>query len=150
MSEAALHVDFVPERKLDALRDILAVVDDAKASSGGGPEWFDIKLAVEEACTNIMEHGYGAAPGPIELALRADDQQIVVSIRDVAVPFAPGEAPPPDLLSEVEDRQPGGLGWHLIQQLMDGIEYESDVESGNHLTLIKRRNRPEGNDGSHV
>jgi anti-sigma regulatory factor (Ser/Thr protein kinase) len=150
VSEAALHVDFVPERKLDALRDILAAVDDAKASSGGGPEWFDIKLAIEEACTNIMEHGYGTEAGPIELALRADDDRIVVSIRDEAAPFSPGEAAPADLLSEVEDRQPGGLGWHLIQQLMDGIEYESAAGSGNHLTLIKRRNRPEGNDGSHV
>jgi serine/threonine-protein kinase RsbW len=133
-------VELMPHGSRDALREILAVVDRVKAEEGNGAEWFDVKLAVEEACTNIIEHGYGpTGGGPIELSLKADDERIVVAICDQARPFTPDEAPAPDLTSDWDVRSPGGLGWHLIKQLMDVLEYESSPQGGNRLTLIKRR-----------
>lgn len=132
-------VQSIPERKHDVLRQILDAVDRVTAVEGGGPEWFDVKVAVEEVCTNIIEHGYGAGGGPIDVLLRGDDDVIVVSIRDRAAPFRPDDAPPPDLTSDWTERTAGGLGWHLIRQLMDRLEYESSVTAGNELTLVKRR-----------
>lgn len=132
--------DVVPTRRLDALREVLETVDRA---STGGSDWLDVKLAVEEACTNLIDHGYGDDGGPIDLLIRADDTQIVVSIRDRARPFSPDDAPPPDLTSDWADREIGGLGWHLIKRLMDGLSYEPSAEAGNELTLVKRRTRAE-------
>lgn len=135
---ARASVEVVPARRLDALREILDTVDRAASE---GAEWFDVKLAVEEACTNLIDHGYGAKGGPIDLVIRADDSRIVVSIRDRAEPFSPDDAPPPDLTSEWTGREIGGLGWHLIKRLMDGLSYEPSLAAGNELTLVKRRTR---------
>ena len=146
-------VQLIPDRRRDALREILETVDRATEGAGGGPEWFDVKLAVEEVCTNIIEHGYGpGGGGPIELSLKADDQRIVVSISDRARPFSPDDAPAPDLTSDWTMREAGGVGWHLIKQLMDTLEYESSPVLGNRLTLVKRRHsRSEGVvDGNHI
>ena len=135
---ARASVEVVPSRRLDALREILDTVERA---ASGGPEWFDVKLAVEEACTNVIEHGYGEQGGPIDLVIRGDDDEIVVSIRDRAQPFSPDDAPPPDLTSDWADREIGGLGWHLIKRLMDRLAYEPSLATGNELTLVKRRTR---------
>ena len=135
---ARASVTVVPERRLDALREILETVDRA---SGDGAECFDVKLAVEEACTNLIDHGYGEAGGPIDLVIRADEEEIVVSIRDRARPFPPEDAPPPDLTSEWNEREIGGLGWHLIKRLMDRLTYEPSPAAGNELILAKRRTR---------
>src|SRR5690606_11022032 len=59
---------------------------------------FAIKLAVEEACVNVIQHGYPPdAAGPIVLSIRADSSRFVVTLADRAVPFLPEDAPPPDL-----------------------------------------------------
>ena len=94
---ARTSVEVDPAHRLDALRTILDTVD--RVSADGG-EWFAVKLAIEEACTNLIDHGYGEQGGPIDLVIRASDEAIVVSIRDRAQPFAPDDAPPPDLTSD--------------------------------------------------
>lgn len=101
----------------------------------------DLRLAVEEACTNLIEHAYppGAA-GPISLSLRAERECIIVEIRDRAPPFDPANVTPPDLEASLEDRPIGGLGWHLIRGVMDEVRYDSDA-AGNRLTLVKHRAR---------
>lgn len=99
---------------------------------------FAVQLAVEEAFTNIIQHGYAAAPGPIRCGLQVDADQIAVTIVDEAPPFSPLSAPPPDLESGWEARLEGGLGWHLVQQLMDEVRHEPAPGRGNILTLIKR------------
>jgi serine/threonine-protein kinase RsbW len=138
-------ISFVPEKKRDAIREILQTVDAAASNAGGGTDWFDVKLAVEEVCMNLVDHGYGPAGGPIDVRLLAGEEAIVVTIRDQATPFPPENAPTPDLTSGWEERPVGGLGWHLIRKLMDSIEYESSPADGNRLTLVKRRAVPREN-----
>lgn len=100
---------------------------------------FDLKLAVDEACSNLIVHGYeGHDPGPIAVAFALDDDEIVITITDRAPPFHPEEAPLPRLDVPADERRPGGLGWHLIKQIADRLEYESDAEKGNRLTIVKK------------
>ena len=98
---------------------------------------FDLKLAVDEACTNIIEHGYkGMDPGSIILSFRITPDRILVQITDFGHIFGPAEAPKPDVEAALEDREMGGLGLYLIYQTMDNIDYQSS-EDGNTLTFTK-------------
>jgi serine/threonine-protein kinase RsbW len=96
-----------------------------------------LKLAVDEACTNIIEHGYkGMDPGSIILSFRIESDRILVQLTDFGHVFEPAEAPKPDLEAALEDRPLGGMGLYLIYQMMDNIDYESS-EDGNTLTFTK-------------
>jgi serine/threonine-protein kinase RsbW len=98
---------------------------------------FDLKLAVDEACTNVIEHGHqGMDPGSIILSFRIEPDRILVSITDFGHIFEPGEAPRPDVEAALDDRPLGGLGLYLIYQTMDNIDYQSS-EEGNTLTFTK-------------
>jgi serine/threonine-protein kinase RsbW len=102
----------------------------------------DLVLAVDEACSNIIEHGYrSAADGTIQLLFEGDDGEARVTIRDHGAPFDPREALLADLDAPWQRRRIGGLGWHLIRQAVDEVRYDHDAE-GNRLTLVKR-GRPE-------
>ena len=97
----------------------------------------DLKLAVDEACTNVIVHGYkGMDPGSIILSFRIEPDRILVQITDFGHVFEPASAPKPDLEAALEDRAIGGFGLFLIYQTMDGIEYHSS-EEGNILTFTK-------------
>ena len=99
---------------------------------------YDLKLAVDEACTNIIAHGYaGMNPGSFILTLELDERQVVMTITDFGHAFEPSEAPMPDVAAGLEDQPTGGFGLFLIYQTMDEVRYETD-EDGNRLTLVKR------------
>lgn len=98
---------------------------------------FELKLAVDEACTNVIEHGYkGMDPGSIILSFRIEPDRILVQITDFGHVFEPASAPKPDVEAALEDRPLGGMGLYLIYQTMDNIDYESS-EEGNTLTFTK-------------
>jgi serine/threonine-protein kinase RsbW len=100
---------------------------------------FDLKLAVDEAVSNLVVHGYeGQEPGPIKVSFALDGDEIVITIADHAAPFYPEHAPEPLLDVPASERRPGGLGWHLIKQIADRLEYETSPETGNRLTMIKK------------
>jgi serine/threonine-protein kinase RsbW len=97
----------------------------------------DLKLAVDEACTNIITHGYkGMDPGSIILSFRIQPDRILVQITDFGHVFEPVQAPKPDVEAALEDQELGGLGLFLIYQTMDNIDYQSS-EDGNTLTFTK-------------
>lgn len=98
---------------------------------------FELQLAVDEACTNVIEHGYkGMDPGSIILSFRIEPRRILVQITDFGHAFEPTDADKPDVEATLEDRELGGLGLYLIYQTMDNIEYR-ESEEGNTLTFTK-------------
>jgi serine/threonine-protein kinase RsbW len=102
-----------------------------------GDTVLELKLAVDEACTNIIEHGYkGMDPGSIILAFRIQPDRILVQITDFGQVFEPVAGPKPDVEAALEDRELGGLGLYLIYETMDNIDYSSS-EDGNMLTFTK-------------
>ncbi len=97
----------------------------------------DLKLAVDEACTNVIEHGYeGMDPGSIILSFRIEPGRILVQITDFGHVFEPEATPMPDVEAALEDQELGGMGLYLIYQTMDNIDYQSS-EEGNILTFTK-------------
>jgi len=124
--------------ELDQLSDFREFIVDCCARHNVPRETvFELKLAVDEACTNIIEHGYkGMDPGSIILSFRIEPDRILVSITDFGHVFEPADAPKPDVTAPLENRQIGGLGLFLIYQTMDKIDYQS-AEDGNVLTFTK-------------
>lgn len=140
-----MKAEYQGEARLENLGRFRDFVERACLRAGAEPAaCFDLKLAVDEACTNIVLHGYeGREPGVIEIEFEQSAEAMKVTIIDHGRSFCPDMLPAPDVTSALDERQPGGLGWHLIRRVTDGIEYEADVERGNRLVLVKRLRRPE-------
>ncbi len=99
---------------------------------------YAVQVAVDEACTNVIEYAYGRQPGhPLTVECRKAGQECVVVIRDQGKPFDPSQVPQPDLCSPLWQRREGGLGLFLIQKLMDDVRFRFDALEGNELTLVK-------------
>jgi sigma-B regulation protein RsbU (phosphoserine phosphatase) len=96
----------------------------------------EVIIAVDEACQNIIRHGYGGDEGDIVIDVRRHDDALVIDLRDFGEPVDVEKVKPRDL----DDLRPGGLGTHLIREAMDGVEFLSppEGERGNILRLTKR------------
>lgn len=98
-----------------------------------------VEMAMDEACSNIIEHAYGGAQtGEIECTCQCDSETLTLTLRDHGRTFDIAAVPPPDLAASLEDRPVGGLGIYLMRALMDEVRYENMGASGNLLTLVKR------------
>src|SRR5512136_1396223 len=89
---------------------------------------FDLKLAVEEACTNVIEHAYAGRGGELTVCFDVCGPDVRVTVTDHGRPFKPGEVALPDLSLPLEERPVGGLGLFLMQQLMDDVKFEFSAD----------------------
>lgn len=122
----------------DTLRDAVGQVGDfAKRNGASAEAWEDVELAVEELLVNVIEHGYKGKGGDVELGLEASGDLLTLRIIDQALAFDPTQALEPDLDVPLEEREKGGMGIHLVKNLMDAIRYQRDGNR-NVLTLEKR------------
>lgn len=102
----------------------------------------DVKWAVDEAASNIIQHAYGGEnKGEIECSYSIDTDGLIVMIRDFGKPFNPKQVKNPDLKSDMCCRDEGGLGLHFMRSLMDSVEFTFNGHGGNLLTMIKRPHR---------
>ena len=117
---------------------VLAFIEAACMQSGVRPAlWFGLQLAVEEACTNVIEHAYACKGGQVVIIFAAHGRDVVVTLRDHGRPFAPDEVVAPDVSLPLTRRRIGGLGLHLMYQLMDEVTFDF-AEGSNTLVMVKR------------
>ena len=131
---------------LEALNDFREFIVEHCAGNAGVTEeiLYDIQLAVDEACTNIIMHGYaGMDPGSVILDLELDSDKIIISLTDFGHAFEPDSAPMPDVDAPIEERELGGFGLFFIRQSVDDVKYRTS-EDGNTMTLIKNLAQPPG------
>ena len=105
---------------------------------------YHCQLAIDEACTNIIEHGYGASGRDrvIQLICRVDSQNLTITILDNSSAFNPLERPDPDPAMPLEERTTtGGWGIYFIKRLMDGVSYTREGHV-NRLKMVKRLGVP--------
>ena len=97
-----------------------------------------IKLAVEEAVTNIIDYAYqNGSEGNISVTIEADESRIRFILTDSGAEFDPTGVSKADTTLTVEERPIGGLGVFLVRNLMDSINYER-VDGKNVLRMEKR------------
>ena len=95
----------------------------------------DVVLAVDEACQNIIRHAYSGESGEILVRIARKDADLVINLIDFAPEIDPASIRPRDL----DDVKPGGLGTHLIAEIMDRVEFvDAPPDCGNMLLMVKR------------
>ncbi|QJB55664.1 ATP-binding protein [Pseudodesulfovibrio sp. zrk46] len=100
---------------------------------------FHLTLVLDELVTNIIDYGYADFDEhPIDVTIGYDDPIITIRLVDDAEPFNILEAPEPELDKPLEerDRQIGGMGVHLVKNMVKHIDYQRK-DGKNILTLTK-------------
>ena len=97
-----------------------------------------IKLAVEEAVTNVIDYAYpNGTEGNISVTIEADESRVRFILSDSGAEFDPTGVSKADTTLTVDERPIGGLGVFLVRNLMDSINYER-VDGKNVLRMEKR------------
>jgi anti-sigma regulatory factor (Ser/Thr protein kinase) len=100
----------------------------------------ELQLAVEEAVVNVMDYAYPPdTVGMVTVATTSDGQSLEIVISDSGTPFDPTQQEKADISLSVEERQIGGLGIFLVNEIMDTVSYERK-DGKNVLTLTKQLN----------
>jgi Anti-sigma regulatory factor (Ser/Thr protein kinase) len=130
---------FSTKADIENLPQIAGWLEETLAGAGvGEKDQFEIGLAVDEACSNIILYGYADRSGTIDIESCIRDDELTVTIEDAGKPFNPLEVTPPVLDADIDHRKIGGLGVHLIRSVTDDLFYEYR-DGKNILTLVKVR-----------
>lgn len=135
MKSLTMRYDTAQVRDLNDIREFL---EQAVLTLGGSDDDAgDLVLAVNEAVTNVLLHGYDGQPGPVGVCVEVENDDLHVVLTDSAPHFDPTCVPPPDIFLPLEDRPLGGLGVHMMRQLTDALVYRA-LSDGNELVFVKR------------
>lgn len=86
---------------------------------------FTFELALEEVFLNVAMHGgHADRPAQVWLELAREDDKLWLSQSDDGPAFNPLAVPTPDLDAPLEARSVGGLGIHLVREMMAGVSYD--------------------------
>ncbi len=97
-----------------------------------------LNLALEEWVANVINYAYPQGiRGHVELTARVAEGVLTLVIKDHGTPFDPTQHDDVDIDAELDERQIGGLGIHLMKAIMDTIQYRRTADGYNELTLTK-------------
>ncbi|MCM2284485.1 MAG: ATP-binding protein [Desulfobacula sp.] len=118
------------------LKQIRAMTAKVAAAAGlAEKEAGSVILAVDEACSNIIKHCCKNDPTrSIDVTATLDRDSICLVLVDNGKPFDIDSIKPRD----IREIKPGGLGVHIIRQVMDVVEYSHTPEGLNQVKLIKK------------
>ncbi|MEB3198258.1 MAG: ATP-binding protein [Candidatus Sericytochromatia bacterium] len=119
-------------------RDFVAEI--AKAVPMTAREVYDLELVVDEAVTNVIEHGYaGRDDASVEIAVALDDGHFTILITHDGLAFDPASHPDVDLKAYITERRVGGLGLFLMKKLLDEVEYSTAADGRRQIRMMKKR-----------
>jgi len=96
-----------------------------------------ICVVFDELLNNIVSYAYSDEDDhKIEIRIELSGDGLVITIADDGVPFNPFQKEGPNIKLSIEEREVGGLGIHLVRQLMDKVSYQRKVDK-NVVTLVK-------------
>ena len=97
-------------------------------------------VVFDELLSNIISYAYeDENEHDIEIKMEFSGNRLTVIILDDGIPFNPLGIDTPDMKLSLEDREIGGLGIHLVRNLMDEVFYHRGIDK-NVITLIKYLN----------
>jgi len=122
------------ENNLSEVRDFIS--DVCLRAGFSKRETNNTKLAMDEACTNIIKHAYRDMAGTIRIDVEAEPGRVEINIFDRGKSFDWSDVKDPDLQQYVEIGKKGGLGIYLMNRLMDDLDYQAG-DHGNRLFMVK-------------
>ena len=127
-----LHNDI---QQIPQLADFVETIADEKGLDQSLA--MSLNLALEEAVTNVIEYAYPeGSDGLVDIEAILHENRLDFIITDSGKPFDPTKNPEVDIEAGIEDRPIGGLGIHLVRQIMDSVTYLRK-DGKNILTMIK-------------
>ena len=97
-----------------------------------------VNVALDELLANALSHGRaGRDPCSVTVEVKLDQERVTVILTDNGRPFDPFGQDAPDTTLSVEERPIGGLGIHLVEQLMDQVSYQRR-DGHNVVVLVKQ------------
>lgn len=133
-TEYALHIPSETQN-LELIREFVSGV--ASKVGFDSEEINKIELAVDEACTNVIEHAYKGKKGDIDIAIKVDYQKFTVIVTDRGDAFRFRDVEMPDMNEYLAELRVGGLGIYLMKTLMDEVEYHSEPGVKNEVRMVK-------------
>lgn len=104
----------------------------------GAQDVDDIRLAVDEAYTNIIKHAYqNDGDKSVDIELGYNSNTFWVSLFDTGNTFDPKNYSKPDVRQKMKEKKRGGVGVYLIRKLMDNVEYKTKG-SVNEIRMTKK------------
>ena len=135
--EASTNASLTLTNNINELERLEPFLEEFFQQNGLAPTLFPkINLALEEALANVIMYAYPeGTEGDVKLSMKVEDNAIRMEIRDKGVPFNPLQQQEADLDVPLEERKIGGLGIHLIKEIMDSVAYEYH-EGRNVLSMV--------------
>lgn len=126
------------KNELEQLTRLYAFLDRQTAAYGLEElQSMQIKLALEEAVTNVIQYAYpDKKDQDIRIDMSYENKRLTIVITDTGTDFNPLERQEPDLTLSLEERPIGGLGIYLVKQLMTEVTYSRSA-GRNILTMTK-------------
>ena len=139
VSDVTYSKSIVLDNDIQQVPLLTAFVDEVCETIGFDPAiTMQMNLAVEEAVVNVMNYAYPPSEhGTICIEAKANDNRLKFTIIDSGAPFDPTVKADVDTTLSAEERPIGGLGIHLVRQIMDSVNYER-MDNLNVLTLRKK------------
>ena len=94
-------------------------------------------IVFDELLNNVITYAFGdAVDHTIRVAVELNDNRLMITISDDGKPFNPFQTDPPDTALLIAERGVGGLGVHLVRNMMDEVSYNRRTDR-NVVTLVK-------------
>jgi serine/threonine-protein kinase RsbW len=112
------------KKEISSLSDIFAFIDERLAGTRvSSADHYTVHFVVEELFTNMVKYGTGSSLD-VSLDLEIQNARLTLQLIDHDVdPFDPNTAPAVDPMTPLTDRRIGGLGIHLVKQMVDDLRY---------------------------
>ena len=128
------------------LRYIRGIVADLARQVGfSESEVAKVEMAVDEACSNVLEHSYAPEKQwcwqhrepEIRLEVRTEAGRLIIEINDHGQGFDFSKYHPADIDQRIAEMATGGFGILIMRKFMDEVQYSSNDRTGNTLRLVK-------------
>jgi anti-sigma regulatory factor (Ser/Thr protein kinase) len=122
-----------------------SIVEDVSSRVGfSDADVAEIKLAIDEAVTNVIRHGYDGRGGqPIDLTIELVERDKGKGLQFIICDRGRQVDPETIVGRDLKDIRPGGLGTHILNTVMDEVEYGHRDPVGMRLRLVKMLNASE-------
>jgi len=126
-SIASLLLDVRVPRSLSALEGLIASVRSAlRPAKPHAVALENIEFGIEEIFTNMVKYNPQGSPN-VDVQMVLDTGRVRVDLIDPdSNEFNPWSRPTPEITAPLEDRRPGGLGIHLVKEMLTEVGYEYD------------------------